>query len=144
MKMHFGPALTVAMVVALQSSALALDTSGPLLCYLSEAHQCDASVPCSQTTPATINLPDFVVIDHKKQEVRMLGASHSDRKTAIKRSEIVKGNLIVQGAESSDESDREAVGWTAAIDDESGQLVVTATDGGSAIVVFGKCVEAPK
>ena len=137
-------AMAAMMALTLPSNAWALNTAAPLLCSVSVAHQCDAGVPCSQVTPEVLNLPDFLVIDHQAKQVRMLGSSAADRVTAIKHSEIVKGNLILQGAESSEESDREAVGWTVAIDDESGQMVATATDGGSAIVAFGKCIERPK
>jgi hypothetical protein len=57
--------------------------------------------------------------------------------TAIERQEVVDGKLILQGAEDGYEKIHDGLGWTIAISEGSGQVVLTASGDQVAFVVFG-------
>ena len=54
-----------------------------------------------------------------------------------KRQEFIDGKLILQGAEDGYEKMRDGLGWTIAISEETGQVVLTASGEQVAFVVFG-------
>jgi len=57
--------------------------------------------------------------------------------TVIERQEVVDGKLILQGAEDGYEKMRDGLGWTMAISEATGQVVLTASGDQVAFVVFG-------
>jgi hypothetical protein len=57
----------------------------------------------------------------------------------IERLEQVDGKLIIQGAEDGIEGVRDGVGWSAAIAQETGKMVLTASGDEVGFVVFGAC-----
>ncbi len=63
-----------------------------------------------------------------------------DAATTIEHQEVVDGKLILQGAEDGYEKMRDGLGWTMAISEESGQVVLTASGEQVAFVVFGACI----
>jgi hypothetical protein len=50
------------------------------------------------------------------------------------------GKLILQGADEGIEKVRDGLGWTAAVSEESGKFILTATGEDVAFVVFGACI----
>jgi hypothetical protein len=60
--------------------------------------------------------------------------------TNIERHEVVDGKLILQGAEDGYENMRDGLGWTMAITEKTGQVVLTASGDQVAFVVFGAAV----
>jgi hypothetical protein len=50
------------------------------------------------------------------------------------------GKLILQGAEDGIENVRDGLGWTAAISEETGKFILTASGEEVAFVVFGACI----
>ena len=57
--------------------------------------------------------------------------------------EHVDGKLILQGAEDGVEGVRDGVGWTIAISEETGKLILTASGEGVAFVAYGACTPQP-
>jgi len=53
--------------------------------------------------------------------------------------ENVDGKLMLQGAEDGSASDRDGVGWTMAIAQDSGKTVLTSSGDEVAFIVFGAC-----
>ncbi len=53
---------------------------------------------------------------------------------------LVDGKLILQGAEDGYQSVRDGLGWTIAIAEDTGRVVMTASGDQVAFVVFGACL----
>jgi hypothetical protein len=65
--------------------------------------------------------------------------SGEGRKTPIESVKRVDGKLILQGAEEGRPDVRDGFGWTVAIMEDSGQMVMTASGDMVAISAFGVC-----
>lgn len=119
-------------------SAASFDGSKPLICALMKAMECTPKDGCIEVTVESINVNQFVKIDFKKKEITAIKA---DKTTPIERMEHVDGKLIIQGAEEGIEGVRDGVGWTAAIAEETGKMIVTASGEQVGFVIFGDCIE---
>jgi hypothetical protein len=119
--------------------ATPFDGSNPLVCAIQQVSQCDAGTDCIRVSPESVSLPDLFIVDAGNQAIMATPESGSDRKTAIERSEILDGKLVLQGADEGIEDVRDGLGWTMAIDAETGKLVLSASGDGFAMVVFGAC-----
>jgi len=119
--------------------ATPFDGSKPLVCATQYVSQCDAGTDCINVTPESVSLPDLFIVDAGNKVIMATPESGSDRKTAIERSEILDGKLMLQGADDGIEDFRDGLGWTMAIDEETGKLVFSASGDGFAMVVFGAC-----
>jgi hypothetical protein len=53
--------------------------------------------------------------------------------------EHIDGKLIIEGAQDGIENVRDGLGWTMAINEESGEMVLTAAGDRVGFVVFGAC-----
>jgi hypothetical protein len=87
--------------------------------------------------PASAKLPQFLKIDFTQNTIRAADADDKTPATNIERQEVVDGKLILQGAEDGYEKIRDGLGWTMAISEETGQVVLTASGDQVAFVVFG-------
>jgi len=119
------------------------DGSRPMLCATIKAVECSPNGGCSDVSLESAGLPRFAVIDTQKKVVFPTKASGIDRVSAIERIESVDGKLILQGAEDGLEGVRDGLGWTIAIVEETGELVLTGSGDGVAFVVFGACTIHP-
>ena len=57
----------------------------------------------------------------------------------IERLEHLDGKLIVEGAQDGLENVKDGLGWTMAINDDSGEMVLTAAGDRVGFVIFGEC-----
>ena len=115
------------------------DGSQPLLCASMDIIECDAGGECFRVTAESISAPQFLRVDFKKKKIRAAGPSQDERTTMIERMERVDGKLILQGAEDGIEGVRDGLGWSLAIAEETGKLVLTGSGDEVAFVVFGAC-----
>ena len=69
--------------------------------------------------------------------------SDGDRNSVIKRMEHIGGKLILQGADEGIQDVRDSIGWTAAISEETGRFVLTASGNEEAFIVYGACLPLP-
>jgi hypothetical protein len=115
------------------------DGSQPLLCASMDIFECDAGGECFRVTAESINAPQFLRIDFKKKNIRATQTSKDERTTMIERMERVDGKFIIQGAEDGIEGVRDGLGWTLAIAEETGKMVLTGAGDEVAFVVFGAC-----
>jgi hypothetical protein len=84
------------------------------------------------------------VIDFKDKLIRPTNDSVVQRRSKIKRLEPIEDKLMLQGAEDGVEGVDDGVGWSMAIEQETGRFVITASGGNVGYVVFGQCtVESP-
>jgi len=113
------------------------DGSKPLLISVIRVIECTPEGSCQEVTPASAELPQFLKIDFANQTIRPAAGDDQMPATAIERQEIVDGKLILQGAEDGYEKMRDGLGWTMAISEATGQVVLTASGEQVAFVVFG-------
>jgi hypothetical protein len=113
------------------------DGTRPLLISVIRVVECTPDGACREVSPASVELPQFLKIDFTKKTIRPAAAGDETPATVIERQEVVDGKLILQGAEDGYEKMRDGLGWTMAISEESGQVVLTASGDQVAFVVFG-------
>ena len=116
------------------------DGSRPLLLAVSSAMECTPDDGCRAVTPESMDLPRFLKIDFAKKTIGPAAANNTKPASAIERMELVDGKLILQGAEDGYQSVRDGLGWTIAIVEDTGRVVMTASGDQVAFVVFGACL----
>ena len=116
------------------------DGSKSLLVSVIRVNECTPDGSCSEVTPASAELPQFLKIDFTNKTIRPAAGDDEMPATTIERQEVVDGKLILQGAEDGYEKMRDGLGWTMAISQETGQVVLTASGDQVAFVVFGVCI----
>jgi hypothetical protein len=113
--------------------------SKPLLFAAIEVIECGPTGQCNKVTPESIALSQFLKIDFKKKEIFPVGEGQGKKSTTIENMELIDGKLIIQGAEDGVEGVRDGVGWTMAIAEETGKVVLTASGDQVGFVVFCAC-----
>jgi hypothetical protein len=103
------------------------DGSKPLICAPVEAHQCLPDEACVTGNPAELGLPSFLRLDVKKKTVQ-----GTNRTTVIKVIEETETQLLMMGTELE-------MGWTMALDRETGGVVISMSSSDGAAVLFGSC-----
>lgn len=132
-------------ICAFFSSVIAVSIAGagdfdgtrPLLISVIRVVECTPDAACREVTPASVELPQFLKIDFANKTIGPAAADDETPATAIERQEVVDGKLILQGAEDGYQKMRDGLGWTIAISDGNGQVVLTASGDQVAFVVFG-------
>ena len=134
-------ALITAFVFLIANQALAGDFDGskPLICALMDLVECQPGGQCQSKSAEELGLPQFVRINFQEKKISSTQSGGSERDTAIERLEQIDGKLIIQGAEDGIRDVRDGVGWSLAIAEETGKLVLTASGDEVAFVVFGAC-----
>jgi hypothetical protein len=116
------------------------DGSKPLLISVIRVMECTPDASCREVTPASVELPQFLKIDFANKTILPAAADDDTPATTIERQEVVDGKLILQGAEDGYEKMRDGLGWTMAISEATGQVVLTAAGEGVAFVIFGASI----
>ena len=118
-----------ALGVAAASAAAAGDFDGSklLLCAPVEAIDCVPGVPCVGDTPGEIGAPAFMRIDVAKKVV--IGPKRTAPIASVEKTET---HVLLQGVELGH-------AWAIALEQESGQMTATLTNGDGAFVLFGSC-----
>jgi len=116
------------------------DGSRPLLLAVSTAMECTPDDGCHAVTPESMDLPRFFKIDFAKKTIGPAMENNTRPASPIERMELVDGKLILQGAEDGYQSVRDGLGWTIAIAEDTGRVVMTASGDQVAFVVFGACL----
>jgi hypothetical protein len=125
----------------ISTSAMAgnFDGSKELICAVMDLTECGPGGKCQQVTAEDVGIPLFLRIDFKENKISTTHADGSKRSSEIERSEKVDGKLIIQGAEDGIEGVRDGVGWSLAIAEETGKIVLTASGDEVGFVIFGAC-----
>ena len=123
----------------LLSVAADIDGSKPLLCTVMEVAECKIGEGCKEVTAEEINLPRYLWINVDKRTMQSRKTEADSRKSKIERVKVVDNKLILQGAEQGREDVRDGVGWTIAIMQDTGEMVLTASGDLVADVAFGLC-----
>lgn len=118
------------LLVSAPAAGAGIDTSGPVLCALTEAMECSAESECAQVQPEDLNLPPFVVVDVKGKK---LSEHHGKRSSPIQTVNERNGAVYLQGFEQR--------AWGIAISKETGRMTASAAGDQGAFVIFGACTE---
>jgi len=129
-------------MVPLAASAEDFDGSKSLLFAATKAFECTPAGGCDEVSVEELFLPQFLRIDITKEEISAIPATENPA-SKIERMESVDGKLMLQGAEDGSASERDGVGWTMAIAQDSGKTVLTFSGEKAAFVVFGACTPFP-
>ena len=117
-----------AIILSMQTvSAADFDGSKKLLCATTDAMDCVAGQECIKGRPGDIGAPKFLSIDFARKAVE-----GPKRATAIAFMEKGEEQIVLQGNEL-------GFGWTIALDQESGDMIVTLVNAHGAFVLFGSC-----
>jgi len=132
--------LIASLGLASWSTAGDFDGSKPLLVSVSRILECTQVEGCRDVSAESVRLPRFLKIDFVEKTIRPAKDGEGIPDTAIERSELVDGKMILQGAEDGYTGMRDGLGWTVAISEDSGQVVLTASGDQVAFVVFGASI----
>ena len=135
----FGLITALVGLISLPALAGDFDGSKPLLCAVMDIVECGPGGNCQKVMAEEVGIPQFLRINFKEKKISATQSSGSKRSTTIKNSEHVDGKLILQGAEDGIEGVRDGLGWSLAIAEESGKMVLTASGDEVGFVVFGAC-----
>jgi hypothetical protein len=112
-----------------------LDGTKPLLCVSSDAFDCSADKDCIETSPEGLSVPDMMRVDPSAKTISALDVGQRDQSSAIGSVQVVEGRLVLSG------NDGEGRGWTLAIQQDTGDSVLSVTDATTGLVVYGECTE---
>jgi hypothetical protein len=107
------------------------DGSQPLICALKDNFECGPD-GCERVTSEAINLPQFLRLNFKDQQITTIREGVQVRTTKMERMESLGSNLFVQGLENN-------LTWSLVIDQSSGKMVLTVAGDQAGFVVFGAC-----
>lgn len=120
--------LAAAVFLSIQpASASDYDGSKKLICATTEAMECAAGEECIKTRVNDIGAPKFLNIDFAQKAI-----AGPKRTTAIAFMEKSEDQIVLQGNEL-------GFGWTIALDQVSGDMIVTLVNRDGAFVLFGSC-----
>ncbi len=119
-------------VMSLSASANDFDGSKPLICASLETFECGANGECVKGTAASVNAPQFIWLDFVEKMARGSRPDGQRVTSEIEKVTQSEGELILQGVQS-------GRGWSMAIAQQGGKMVLTAAGEQVAFVVFGAC-----
>ena len=128
------------LISTVRASAGDFDGSKPLLVSVIRVIECTPQGECQEVNAESVALPQFLRIDFEKKTIRPAREAERVPETAIERMETVDGKLILQGAEDGFDKMKDGLGWTMAISEETGKVVLTASGEEVGFVVFGACM----
>jgi hypothetical protein len=107
------------------------DGAKPMLCAVTAMSECTADGKCERSAPhAGNNLPPFLRVDVKGRV--LTDNQGSGRKTEIKSSSVVNGQLMLQGVEN-------GKAWSMVISSEGGRWGGSIVEDDGLFAVFGNC-----
>lgn len=125
--------LSCIFIAPLSVAAGDFDGSKTLLGAVIEIYECTANGGCEQVTVKEINFLRFLNINFNKKEITGTRANGQALTTAIKNRVSMDGMLILQGVEN-------GKGWSMAITEATGKMVLTVSGDEEGFVVFGACI----
>jgi len=127
------PALGLAaMLLPAGGSAAGLDGKASLVCAAVDVIACANGPGCSEGSANHFDLPQFMFVDFKKQQVHATDETGKNVVSPIKNSAITEQQIILQGTENHR-------GWSATIDKANGKMTVVSSGPGVSFMVFGAC-----
>jgi hypothetical protein len=122
------------------ASAGDFDGSKALVCACMRIIQCQPDGNCVQVSAEDIGLPEFLSMNFEEKTVSALPGNENQPPSRIKNMERIYRKLIIQGVEEGVKDVHEGVGWSIAISEETGKMVITGSGEQTSMVVFGACI----
>jgi len=124
-----------------QALAAAINTNEVLLCAPGQYTECTPD-GCAPVNYAEINAPRFIKVDVKRKRMESLqgGASATSKLDHVER---IDGKLILQGVEDGVKNVRDGIGYSIAIVEDTGDMVLSAASEGVSFIAFGACTNLP-
>ena len=121
-------------------TAIAADFDGsePLMCSFGQVLECDAGSSCRAVTNESVDAPDFVKLDFRRNQLVSLTAgeeSSADDMSVVDTTTY----LVVQGVQGVGEG-VSTLGWSLSIDQANGQMVAAGAGENAGFVIFGACI----
>ena len=143
MEMKYSIVIAVCLLtIPCSINAADFDGSQPLLCAFMKAMECTPEEGCKEATVESLNVRQFVKVDFKKTEIT--APDGKGRTTPIENIKQIGNKLIIQGADAGIQEVRDGVGWTAAIMQDTGKVILTASGEDAGFVLFGACIPLPQ
>jgi hypothetical protein len=121
-----------AMLLPAGVSAAGLDGKTNLVCAAVHVIGCTNGPGCREGTAKSFDLPQFMFVDFKKQEIHATDETGINVVSPIRSSEMTEQQIILQGIENHR-------GWSATIHRGNGELTVASSGAGVSFMVFGAC-----
>lgn len=131
----------IAVLGAASDIRAAVDGSEPVICANMDIMECVPQGGCERVSAEGVGIPRFLQIDFAAQQITRTRPDGEDVSSPIERSETIDGRLILQGAEDGIEGVPDGIGWSLAIDQTSGDMVLTGSGMDVAFVIFGACTD---
>ncbi len=135
----FGRMVAIICLFSVPAAAGDFDGSKELLCAVMDITECVPGGKCFQVTAEEVGIPNFLRTDFNQKKLSATFADGSKKISPIVNLEKIDGKLILQGAEDGIEGVRDGLGWSLAIDEDNGKMVLTASGEAVAFVMFGAC-----
>jgi hypothetical protein len=133
------PLSAAMLVIALTTTSLsgivsagAFDGTTNLVCSAIDVVGCTDGPYCLEGQARAFDLPQFMVIDFENNMIRATDESGYQETSPIRSSDQTEKQMILQGVENHR-------GWTAAVDRQSGDLVVTSAGPRVNFIIYGAC-----
>ena len=115
------------------------DGSETLMCSFATVVECDYGSECRQVTNESVDAPDFVKLDFKRKQVSAISVGVESAANDIHNVMDLANYLVVQGVQGGAEGSADSLAWSATINHQTGQIVVSASGEKAAFVIFGAC-----
>jgi hypothetical protein len=100
-------------------------------CALNKVVACDPDSGCEEWSVQDVDLPRFVRLDLAAKKITSLDKTVA-RDSSIATVQRLQGLTVLHGTE--------LRGWTAALDEDTGDFTLSAAGPGEGFVVFGSCI----
>ena len=131
--------VTIICMFSVPAAAGNFDGSKDLLCAVMDIIECVPGGKCQEATAEEVGIPNFLRINFNEKKLSATFADGSQKISPIVNLEKIDGKVILQGAEDGIEGVRDGLGWSLAIDENNGKMVLTASGDAVAFVMFGAC-----
>jgi hypothetical protein len=122
------------------ASAGDFDGSKELMCACVRVIECGPDGKCAEVSAEEARIPQFIRINFEQKTISAPQWGENQTPSPIENFEGIDGKLILQGAEDGYREVRDGVGWSLAISEETGKMVLTESGDQVAFVVFGACI----
>ena len=136
----FSSVLFLICLIHMPASAGDFDGSKELMCACMRVIECAADGNCVEASAEEIGIPQFLSVNFEEKTISAPQWGETQTPSPIENFERIDGKLILQGAEDGYREVRDGVGWSMAISEETGKMVLTESGDQAAFVIFGACI----
>ena len=141
MKKYVLTGITLLFFCVMPFNAFAGDYDGTkeLMCTCMRVIECGPDGNCNETMVEDVGIPQFLHIIFEKKVITAPQWGENHVPSPIENMERIDGKLILQGAEDGLMDVQDGAGWSIAISEETGKMVLTESADQMGFVIFGAC-----